>query len=413
MAVQLYTGDALRVLRTLPDDSIHSIITSPPYWNLRDYGVPGHIGMEPTWAEHLDNLMAVLNEAKRVLRPDGNMWLNYGDSHVTRVRGRSKLATENSLQKTNKGSVRTGSSIPGLKRKDLMFLPERLAMALQDHGWWVRENIIWKKTNPMPESTEDRPANCYEDLFICSKRSRYFYDNMAVRTPVKDSTKERAKRARGKQYQVPGVKAHHGKEFQKKTNRSDKQRGHSRRHAGFNDRWDQMSKDEQCENGASLKNVWEIAASCYKGAHFATFPPALVERCMLLGTSEKGCCADCGKPWKRITVDSPKYERQKALLRETSKRGSKGKLVNVAFSGGTSLVVEKITVGWLPTCKCENPTTKPCVILDPFAGAGTTGLVANRLGRDAVLIELNPAYVTMARERIEQEHPLFSQVVSL
>ena len=417
MAVQIRTGGALGVLRTLPDNSIHCVVTSPPYWNLRDYDTPGMIGMEPTWDEHLAALLTIFAEVHRVLRPDGVMWLNYGDSHVTRVRGGNARAKAGTLQKTNAGSVRTGSSIPGLKRKDLMFLSVRVAMALQIQGWWVREKIVWRKSNPMPESTEDRPARCDEDLFLCSKKGRYFYDDYAVRSPVKQSTIERATRARGKQYQVPGVKAHHGASFQAHLNtnpkRSDKQRGHSRRHAGFNDRWDLMSKEEQCENGARLKNVWDIAVSGFHGAHFATFPPALVERCILLGTSAVGACVECGAPWKRVLKDSSTYRKQKERLRVLSKRGDKGKLVNVAFSGTPNVAADKYTVGWLPTCKHDTADVKPCVVLDPFAGAGTTGLVANRLGRDAVLIELNPAYVKMAKARIQAEAPLFSQVVSL
>ena len=290
-------------------------------------------------------------------------------------------------------------------------------MALQMQGWWVREKIVWRKPNPMPESAQDRPARCYEDLFVCSKKARYFYDDYAVRSPVKQSTIERANRARGKDYEVPGIKPHTGESFRahpnKNPKRSDKQRGHSRPHDGFNNRWDLMTKKEQSENGASLKNVWDIATSRFKGAHFATFPPALVERCILLGTSAVGACVECGAPWKRVLKDSNAYKKQKERLREINKRGAKGKLVNVAFSGTPDLVASRLTVGWLPTCKHDGAAVKPCVILDPFSGAGTTGLVANRLGRDAVLIELSPAYVKMAKERIQAEAPLFSQVVSL
>ena len=417
MAVQLRTGDALSILRTLPDNSIHCVVTSPPYWNLRDYAMPGMIGMEPTWDEHVAALLAIFQEIRRVLRPDGMMWLNYGDSSVTRVRGGHARARAGTLQKTNVGSVRTGSSIPGLKRKDLMFLGVRLAMALQGQGWWVREQIIWRKSNAMPESASDRPARCYENLFICSKKARYFYDDYAVRSPVKQSTLERATRARSTQYQVPGVKAHTGESFRAHLNenpkRPDKQRGSFRPHAGFNDRWDLMTKEEQGANGARLKNVWDIAVSGFKGAHFATFAPTLAERCILLGTSAVGACVECGAPWKRILKDSPAYKKQKERLRKISKRGQKGELVNVAFSGTPSMIANQLTVGWLPTCTHDTADIVPCKILDPFAGAGTTGLVANRLGRDAVLIELNPAYVKMAKDRLQAEAPLFSQVISL
>lgn len=363
MTVRILQGDVFARLAELPDESVHCVVTSPPYWGLRSYGgLAGEIGREPTLDGHIDVLVRVFREVRRVLRPDGTCWINYGDRYVCSP-GNGK-GGGSTLAGPGHHSGRSSFS-SGLKPKDLMLLPARLALALQEDGWWVRSEIIWAKPNPMPESATDRPTSAHEKIYLLTKSARYFYDAKAVQTAQAVESLARQDRAM-KGYAPPEQTAHNGlmaphknKRHQAiptgwdtdggahgtihlngRTPRSDKQRGHSRRHAGFNGRWDAMSKSEQQANGANIRNVWTIPVYGFPGPHFATFPPALVEPCIKAGCPERG------------------------------------------------------------------------TVLDPFGGSGTVGLVADRLGRDAILIELNESYVKMARARITNDAPLFSPVQS-
>lgn len=342
MGVDILQGDVFDMLATLPDDHFDCVVTSPPYWGLRDYGVSGQIGMEPTLAEHLDVMVRVFAEVHRVLKRSGTCWVNYGDCYATTPNGRSAADTKAAGGDDRTFRDKPFSTIQGvLKPKDLVMVPNRFAISMQEWGWWVRSEIIWAKPNPMPESITDRPATSHEKIFMFTKEGRYFYDAQAVRQNAAESSVKRW--AQDIDSQTGSARANGGA----KTNgnmkavggpKRDKQRGHSRRHAGFNERWDAMSKDEQQANGRNLRNyesapvqVWEIATRPFKKAHFATFPPELVKRCL-----EAGC---------------PK--------------------------GGK--------------------------VLDPFGGAGTTGLVADRLQMDATLIELNPEYAEIAANRIDDD----------
>lgn len=371
MSVQILTGDCREVLRGLPEESVHCVVTSPPYWGLRNYDVAGQLGLEPTLGEHIDVMVEVFREVRRVLRKDGSVWLNYGDCYATAPNGRSAADTKaagkddrtfrdkpfstvgpiySKSRRIPRGSGRWGggnNSDPTLKPKDLCMVPNRLAIALQDDGWWVRSEIIWGKPNAMPDSSgRYRPSTSHEKIFLLSKTGDMYWDAEAVRMPaISETTKMPDGWDTG-----PGAHGSVHREGREKRRKSDKQRGHSRRHAGFNDRWDQMTKAEQQANGRLLRNyepdlspivspeVWHIATAGFAEAHFATFPPALVEPCI-----KAGC---------------PK--------------------------GGT--------------------------VLDPFGGAGTTGMVADRLGRNAVLIDINLEYVALARKRIQNDAGMFAQV---
>lgn len=340
MTVSVLNGDALTVLRGLPDATFGVVVTSPPYWGLRDYGVPGQLGLEPTLGEHIDRMVEVFAEVHRVLKPDGVCWVNYGDCYATTPNGRRAADT-----KAAGGDDRTFRDKPfstiqcALKPKDLCMVPNRFAIAMQEAGWWVRSEIIWAKPNPMPESIRDRPATSHEKIFMFTKAERYFYAAEDVRQNLAPASVSRL--AQDVDAQAGSPRANGGS----KTNgtmkavggarRVDKQRGHSRRHAGFNDRWDAMDRDEQQANGRNLRNfepapvqVWEIATRPFKEAHFATFPPELVNRCL------------------------------QASLRPGD------------------------------------------AVLDPFGGAGTTGLVADKFRADCTLIELNPDYCDLIRARL-------------
>lgn len=328
MSVRFLIGDARARLKELPDESVHCCVTSPPYFGLRDYGVDGQIGLEPTPDEYVAELVGVFREARRVLRDDGVLWLVLGDSYAGSGKGGNPGHSDHIKQKTNAGSLGVRDRIqntPGLKPKDLIGIPWSVAFALRADGWWLRQDIIWSKPNPMPESVRDRCTKAHEYLFMLTKSARYFYDAAAI---AEDAIYAGLKNQSASGYK--DAKAFNGKH-------SDKQRGHGRRHAGFNDRWDAMTRAEQCSGTRNKRSVWTVATHPYKEAHFATFPPALVEPCILAG--------------------SPK--------------------------GGT--------------------------ILDPFAGAGTVGLVADRLQRNAILIELNPEYAAMAEQRISGDAPLLQE----
>ena len=233
---------------------------------LRDYGVEGAIGLEPTFGEHINTIVTVFREVRRVLRSDGTLWLNYGDCY------------------------HNGDSLSGLKPKDLVMMPARVALALQADGWWLRSEIVWHKPNPMPESVRDRPTSAHEKIYLLTKSARYFYDAEAVRTKT---DRPRAYSHRDNPHNQP-----HAWETSP-TYHARHPGGHSRRHAGFNDRWDALSKEEQQASGSNLRNVWTIATHPFPGVHFATFPPKLVEPCIKAGTSERGPCPECGMPWVR------------------------------------------------------------------------------------------------------------------
>lgn len=308
MTVQIHTGDCRQILATLPDASVNCCVTSPPYFGLRDYGHDGQMGLEATPEAFIAGMVEVFREVRRVLRDDGTLWLNIGDSYG-----------------------------PG---KNKLLMPARLALALQDDGWILRQDNVWFKKRPMPESVQDRSTCAHEFVFQFAKSATYHYDRDAVRTPLAESSVGRL--AQNVAEQAGSVRANGGAKSNgaMKAVGGDKQRGHTRRHAGFNDRWDAMTKAEQMANGANLKSVWHLAPPNFAGAHFATMPEELAEICIKAGCPH----------------------------------------------GGT--------------------------VLDPFFGAGTTGLVADRYQRDCIGIELNPAYAEIAQQRIAGDAGMFADIAA-
>lgn len=324
MGIEIKIGDCLSVLKNMPDASIDCCVTSPPYFGLRDYGHDGQIGQEPTPKEFVASLVDVFQEVNRALKDDGSLWLNIGDSYNGSGKGAGGDGSGKARYVPEAGTAST--KIIGLKPKDLIGIPWRVAFALQDAGWYLRNDIIWSKPNPMPESVKDRCTRAHEYVFHLTKSSKYYFDADAI---AEDATYSGVTGQDASGFKDP--KKFNGKH-------SDKQRGHSRRHAGFNERWDSMSKAEQCSGKRNKRTVWNIATRPFSGAHFATMAPELAKNCILAGCPV----------------------------------------------GGT--------------------------VLDPFGGAGTTGLVADENGRNAMLIELNPEYAEIARERITQSAPLFVEI---
>ena len=338
MSVRILTGDCRDVLRTMPSGSVHCAVTSPPYFGLRDYGVAGQIGLEPTPSAFVEQMVAVFRDVRRVLRDDGTLWLNLGDSYANDGKWGGHTGGKHA-EALHCSPIGRNKKYTGLKPKDLIGIPWRVAFALQDDGWYLRFDIIWHKPNPMPESVTDRPTSAHEHVFLLAKSERYFFDADAVaeglRTDPKERYEERAKiTGRGTQ----GAAGARGNDRDKSGGFPPRNRGVPPRHAAYASS-DQSGLDDVGRGGRrNIRNVWTIATQPFSEAHFATFPPALIEPCI-----KAGCPA-----------------------------------------GGT--------------------------VLDPFFGAGTTGLVADRLGRDCIGIELNPDYAAMARRRIETDAGMFANV---
>lgn len=374
MSVRVLLGDVRSRLADLPDETVNAIVTSPPYYGLRSYLPEGHpdkaseIGLEKTPSEFVATLVAVFRDARRVLRNDGVLFLNLGDSYAGswgaqsrggppsanstlrgngHIGGGPKIKSMSAVQiaahpkGTNTGTIRE----PGLKPKDLIGIPWRTALALQADGWYLRDAIVWAKPNCMPGSQEDRCTSSYEMVFHLSKSESYWSDFDAIKTPPRESTLVRT--AQDVQAQAGSHRANGGdktngtmKAVGGNTKRTDKKRGHSRRHAGFNDRWDAMEREEQQARPAMMRNVWFIPPANFSESHFAVMPDEVARRCILAGCPE----------------------------------------------GGT--------------------------VLDPFFGAGTTGMVADRLGRNCIGIELNPANTTIADRRINADAGMFAKVAA-
>ena len=575
MTVSIRVGDAREVLAGMEAGSVHCVVTSPPYWSLRAYlGGEGMIGMEPTWEEHLDNLLAVFRQVWRVMRDDAVLIVNYGDAYSS------------------------GNVSGGLPPKNLMMMPSRFAIAMQEDGWTLRSMIPLLKLNPMPESVTDRPTNAVEYFFLFSKRANYFWDAVAVRTPMSEASVARLSQPSFDQQQGGPKDSKTGNRSHRKTlenlkRRTDKQRGHGRRHDGFNDRWDAMSKEEQQAGGANMRNYIISSTKPFKGwtgtyrlvhvasdgasgdtmritsqdcphhadhpdrvpnafcgervadetsrildthgrpfrvqrsglvpidqrsehwtaaensdfwsltcvptatphstashrmdraqqtnsacsasgeshdrtggksespasfaphgytpdsrnelggsgehpsgqtadrtadisscscshyeihtesvSHFATFNPEWIEPFILAGTSAKGCCPECGAPWTRKVKKSVSFESGSGRSGNpiSGKWGDTEQTTSGTYDIRRGPVMSQKTLRWEPSCECKAGKPVPCTILDPFGGAGTTALVADRHQRDAVLIEISEEYAELARQRIYGDAPLLTEV---
>jgi site-specific DNA-methyltransferase (adenine-specific) len=267
----LHLGDCRKILQTLPEQSVHCCVTSPPYFGLRDYGMTEQIGLEPTPEQFVAELVAVFREVRRVLRDDGTLWLNLGDSYNGYMANQRGTGLETKRQQSRKyiepgAGLRTDS----LKNKDLIGIPWRVAFALQADGWYLRQDIIWHKPNPMPESVTDRCTKAHEYVFLLSKSARYFFDSDAITEPCSDDMQRRAAagHTRGAKGKVDASRCD-----------ADTLRG-------------EHAKVIDVSKGRNRRSVWTIATQPYKGAHFATFPPALVEPCILAGCPVGGTVLD-------------------------------------------------------------------------------------------------------------------------
>lgn len=583
-------------LRRLPSGSVHTVVTSPPYWGLRDYGIPasvwggapdcvhdfvpvpkrhrggppgdgdanvgrdrsaqaatadilpgefcascdawrGCLGLEPSPALFVEHMVAVFDEVWRVLRADGTVWLNLGDSYASTPTGSN--STTSRLEGGQATQIVGPNKLAGnLKAKDLVGIPWRVAFALQDYGWYLRQDIIWAKPNPMPESVRDRCTKAHEYLFHLAKSERYYFDAEAIAEPISEGSAARVlqpnfdeQQGGPKDYGTTGVNPNRSarqaiENFAQKIRRSGNKERKAALERGVPAGGGNQAGSVPWEGCTRNKrSVWTVTTKPYKEAHFATFPPELVEPCIAAGTSERGCCSSCGAPYERIVEDSPEYaafKLEQQARRGVSMRSSELETLGLTRGiGNPGVSPERITTGWAPGCGCgtglepddrevintptgeragedpsletgragmnrprgENegsrpitryeqrryaeqlkasphrahmretageafahyertdrsgarpipgellehwiacgwlervelpapnpPPVVPCTVLDPFGGSGTTGLVADRMQRHAVLIEINPAYVEMARTRLEGDAPLFAEV---
>jgi DNA modification methylase len=369
----IHCGDSLDVMKGMADESVDCCITSPPYWGLRDYGCNGQLGLEKSPEEYVANMVQLFREVRRVLKADGVLWLNLGDSYAGSGVHQEHHANAGISQSAKRGCTNGVPVPPGLKPKDLVGIPWRVAFALQADGWWLRQDIIWHKPNPMPESVRDRCTKSHEYIFMLTKSARYYFDSEAIKEPAADSSKARLDQ------NVSEQKGSERVPF--KTNGSMKAVGGDYR---------------------NKRSVWTVTTKPYKEAHFATYPPDLILPCVK--ASPEYLCSECGTPYKRVITVIGKREGE-VYVGQATKDYSSGKAQNPSDTKRRVLEsMSRITKSsWQQGCSCCNAETKPAVILDPFFGSGTTGLVAIQNGRKYIGIELNPDYCEIAAKRIERE----------
>ena len=399
-AVTVLVGHVLDVLDAVPDASVQSIVTSPPYWGLRDYGCAPidwpaveyapiwylppvrveamrcALGLEPDVASFIAHMVLVFRGLRRVLRDDGTCWVNLGSSYATGTNAPRGASVERDGQDKPAGWTNrcqdTRRSPEGLAAKQFVHQPSLLALALQADGWFWRSETIWEKPSPMPSSVTDRPTVSHEQVLLFAKSPRYFYDATAIREP--DSGQPAGNGLAGRQGGARNTVVRGG--------------------IGSTEPW-------QPGAGRNARTVWKIPAAPFKGAHFATFPPELARRCILAGTSERGACAACGAPWERVTS-------KQSVGPVWNQRGARTGAHKVGdLEEGRGKFAERYcvridTTGWKPSCGCVGAAVVPCTVLDPFGGSGTTGAVAKTHGRVAVLCEAQPEYLPLIARRIAE-----------
>ena len=388
---KIYQGDALEVLRTMPKESIHCVVTSPPYWGLRDYGIEGQLGLEKTPEEYIEKMVEIFREVKRVLRSDGSCWINLGDSYAGSGSPGGDFRDGKGGDEYLRPYNRKGS---GLKPKDLCGIPWRVALALQADGWFLRSAMPWVKRSAMPESVNDRPASALEYMFLLTKSQKYYFDMDAIRKKQSDEWIERTKRDVNRPPPRLGGEERKGEILSKQYKASP---------SGCNFRnTDLFFESLEPPFGAIFADDelvgLDINPKGFPGAHFATFPPRLPEVAILAGTSEKGCCAECGSPWERVVEKNSAIPARHGDWKATGETHRN----DIDRKGGFYDATSK-TTGWKPTCKC-NADKKPCIVCDIFGGAMTSAIVAHKHNRKFIMIELSKPYIDeIGIPRIEKE----------
>jgi DNA modification methylase len=428
---RILVGDVRERLKSLPDQSVQCCVTSPPYWGLRDYGHQGQIGLERTPQAFVDALCEVFAEVWRVLRDDGTCWVNLGDSYAGAPVGSfngggfkdsSALTGGRDLSGVAQSGAMNKLKASGLKAKDLVGIPWRVAFALQAEGWYLRSDIIWSKPNPMPESVTDRPTKAHEYIFLLTKSERYYFDAESIAEPSQ------------------------GDSWRFTTTQAD---AIGRKPSGnqLPENYDKPGKDTR-----NKRSVWHVATHPYPESHFATYPEALIEPCILAGSRGHGKRCDCDVVIETPTGDGasgdPTMETGRAgmnrprrpnegtrpitrreqrgyadQMRQSPYRADMATAAGEAFahyirtdaSGARPLpqhlLTDWLARGWLhEPVPCTCPESDGDTVLDPFCGSGTTGVVACRHNRHFVGIELNPQYAALAEKRITGDAALLNRV---
>lgn len=440
MKAKIILGDVRTALRKIEEASVQTVITSPPYWGLRDYGTASYeggdpncehsismntkwndpkrgtdvlrpevsnrgkssdachkcgatrtdsqLGLEPKPEDYVENMVGVFREIWRVLRDDGTVWLNLGDTYsAQRWSGNGAGQPMNKMKDGHRDINPVKES--GLPDKNLVGIPWRVALALQADGWYLRQDIIWNKPNPMPESVADRCTKSHEYVFLLTKSPKYFFDNEAIKEIATgyDGRKDTLLKGSPKYADKQLVPNQSGQSFASTPH----------------ERW-------KFVDGVPMRNkrsVWTINTKPFKGAHFAVMPEALVEPCLLAGIPQGGCCSICRTPYVRDIKkgERTKLDRREHTLNVIPGRDKISKLQSVAMES-----VPKEFLGWIQNCKCEGSEPAPSLALDPFTGSGTVAVVALRNNCNFVGTELNPEYVKIAEKRIIDSAPLFNEV---
>jgi DNA modification methylase len=416
-------GHALELSRRLPDNSIDAIITSPPYFGLRDYGLPpahwsavtfapmaglpeitipeqeASLGLEADLWAYVGHLVALFRELRRALKGTGSCWLNLGDSYAA---NRGYQVSPTKWQALDFAGSNSGKVPAGLKPKDLMLIPHRVALALQADGWYLRSDIPWLKRNGMPGSQQDRPTVAKEYWFLLSKSPKYYFDLESIKMPTADSSKARL--AQDVANQVGTTRANGGA----KTNGNLKAVGDPDLRARRDSDWFFDSLRAILDDNAQILLTSEdgdplaltVNPVGYKAAHFATFPAALVTPLVLASTSERGVCPECGKPWVRVVEKKTAETTRPRPFAHSGNddRNDTGRIYEESVS---------ITTGWQPTCAHGDLEPTPAVILDPFIGSGTVAREAARNRRCYLGFELNEDYLGLAEDRATVQVEMF------
>jgi len=378
----IHNGHVVDILKEMPSRSIDVAVTSPPYWGLRDYGDitkvkwdkwEGQLGLEPHPQMYIDHLVTIFREVKRVLKDSGSFWLNLGDTYYGGGTGQKLSSHGKMIERSFLGAVSAKENIPNkrqsnwLQPKQKMLIPERVAIALQEDGWILRNDIIWYKPNHMPSSVKDRLTSSYEHVFFFVKSRKYYFDLDSIREPHKTKPT----------YKVVG----------KKDSKVQQSKG---------------GISPQHPKGKNPGDMWTINTKPFKGAHFAVFPTTLIEK-IIKCAGPKEVCSNCGKARERITETiNPSKPFEEEMKKEAEEKGytehAASRTITHLHAMGKDWKKETKTVGWTK-CNC-GAEFKGGIVLDTFIGSGTTGVVAKQLGLNFIGIELNPEYCKIASKRI-------------
>ena len=401
-------SDCLEWLRALPADSVHCWITSPPYYGLRDYGHAGQMGNEPTPGEYVERMVEVFSEARRALHPSGCLWLNLGDSYANDAKGPNGMPGPGLDGAANQAAVRKPWRSDGVKKKDLLMIPSRVAMALQADGWYLRSACPWVKRNPMPESVTDRPGNGCEWVFLLAKRPDYFFDMEAVRRQAQERIETDTPIRRQVESGTAGRREGGGNDGLGNNGGT--------RNLRTSDLWFDSVGMLLADTDEPDLLGFDVTPERYKGAHFAVMPTRLVAPMVLAGTSARGVCPHCGEPWTRAVAKERKATRPGTDSKVNKQDAATGRHDQVGFNARWKAeqvgnrdperhVTTTRTVGWEQGCECPHAEPVPAVVGDMFTGSGTVAQVAVDLGRRFVGAELNPEYHRLIAKRLGKVTP--------